>query len=64
MIFVPICSVTAFIVILADLNWKWVSASSKVEFAHSIFGIVTIGLSIIQVEYFNLLKNLKKILKI
>lgn len=50
MIFLPICSITAFIVILAELDWKWVEISTPVEFAHSIFGIVTIGISIIQVS--------------
>ena len=49
MIFVPILSIIAFIVILADLGWKWVDIESKVGFAHSIFGIVVIGLSVIQV---------------
>ena len=51
MICVPIISIVAFIVILADLEWKWVEASQDeaLEFTHSIFGIVAICLSIIQV---------------
>ena len=49
MIFVPICSSVAFIVILADLEWKWLETTQLTNFVHSIFGIVTIGLSIIQV---------------
>ncbi|CAF1122033.1 unnamed protein product, partial [Brachionus calyciflorus] len=52
MIFAPICSITAFLVILADVGWKWVETTSKVSFVHSIFGIVVIGLSIIQVLIF------------
>ncbi|CAF1108113.1 unnamed protein product, partial [Brachionus calyciflorus] len=51
MIFAPICSITAFLVILADVGWKWVETTSKVSFVHSIFGIVVIGLSIIQVIF-------------
>jgi hypothetical protein len=49
MIMVPIASVVAFIVILSDLDWKWVGAEDKTAFAHSIFGIITICLSVIQV---------------
>ena len=51
MISVPIISVTAFIVILADLEWKWVGQTLSLNFAHSILGIITIGFSIIQVNY-------------
>ncbi|CAF1098188.1 unnamed protein product [Brachionus calyciflorus] len=51
MIFVPICSLAAFLVILADVGWKWVETTSKVSFAHSIFGMVLIGLSLIQVFF-------------
>lgn len=49
MIMVPIASVVAFIIILSYLDWKWVEAEEKTAFAHSIFGIFTICLSIIQV---------------
>ena len=49
MIMVPILTFTSFIVILSDLDWKWVSPTSRVEFAHSIFGIVTVSFSILQV---------------
>ena len=55
MMSVPIISVAAFIVILWEANWQWISISdSTTFFAHSIFGIVTIGLSIIQVSCFQL----------
>jgi hypothetical protein len=49
MILVTAISITAFIVILAGLEWKWVSPDDKLEFTHSIFGIVTISVSILQV---------------
>ena len=51
MIFVPIVAITAFIVILADLDWKWVESSERLPFAHSIIGIITIGFSLIQVRF-------------
>jgi len=52
---VPVFSIVAFIVILADLKWKWVQLidTQKVNFAHSIIGIIVIGLSLIQVNCFN-----------
>ena len=51
MFFVPVFSIVAFIVILADLKWKWVELidTQKVNFAHSIIGIIVIGMSLIQV---------------
>ena len=51
---IPIFSIVAFIVILADLKWKWVELieTQKVNFAHSIIGIIVIGLSLIQVNFF------------
>lgn len=42
-------SVIAFLVILAEADWKWIPVSESAAFAHSIFGIVCIGLAIIQV---------------
>ena len=55
MISVPVLSLIAFLVILSDLDWQWVETSEQLNFAHSIFGIVTISLSIIQVKHKNLL---------
>ena len=49
MVMVPIISFTAFIVILAALNWQWVVIGAPVNFAHSVLGIIVISLSIIQV---------------
>lgn len=50
MMFVPVVAITAFIVILADLNWKWVDSNETIPFVHSIIGIITIGFSMIQVK--------------
>jgi hypothetical protein len=47
MIFVTTLSVVSFIIILSQLNWSWVSDS--VSYTNSIFGILAICLSIIQV---------------
>lgn len=60
MIFTQICSLIAFIIILADLNWEWVSLTNKVSFAHSIIGMLVIGLSLIQVIYNLFLKIITK----
>lgn len=51
MLIVPIMSIAAFILALYFDKWKWVDTSDPVCFAHSIVGIVTIGLSIIQVNF-------------
>ena len=52
MMFIPVASIVAFIVILADLKWKWIELSDTVvvNFIHSIIGIVVIGFSLIQVN--------------
>src|SRR5690606_2722794 len=50
MMCVPMCSIAALILILADLEWQWVRTERPIQFAHSIFGIVAIALSIIQVH--------------
>lgn len=49
MILIVIVELVAFLVILSSLDWSWVETDEKVNFVHSIFGITTIGLSIIQV---------------
>ena len=60
MVCVPIISIAAFIIILWNLNWKWIEMEDKMMFAHSIFGIVAIGLSLIQVcEFKNKKDNLE-----
>ena len=51
MMCVPIISIAAFILILWEADWQWISLyESTTFFTHSIFGIVTIGLSIVQVK--------------
>ena len=39
-------------VILGDLNWKWIDPRRQTEFTHSIFGILTLCLSFLQVLLF------------
>ena len=53
MILVTLITLTSFVVILADTNWKWVAASdsTSVKFTHSIFGIITVCLTIVQVGF-------------
>lgn len=58
MILASLISVIAFFVILAYLDWTWTEQDDLVSFTHSIFGIATIGLSVLQVNvqiYFNYL---------
>ena len=50
MLSVPLISLAAFILILSQLNWSWVTISSSVGFTHSIFGIVVVALSLVQVR--------------
>ena len=49
MIIVPTISVVSFIIILDQLKWRWVSNEKTIEFTHSIFGILAICFSVIQV---------------
>ena len=49
MMIVPVISIVAFILILADLNWKWIETDQKLSLAHSIIGMIAIGFSLIQV---------------
>ncbi len=51
MILASVISIVAFIVILAYLDWSWTGLDDPVCFTHSIFGIVTIGFSVIQVYF-------------
>jgi len=52
MVFTCTLSIIALLIILAYLDWKWIKTSEPVNFAHSIFGIVTISLSFFQVRGF------------
>ena len=50
MISVPIITLSAFLVILSDLNWKWIAIESgNPVFLHSIIGITTLSFSFVQV---------------
>lgn len=49
MFMVPVVTVVGFIVIFSQLNGEWIETKDKLEFTHSIFGIVTLGLAFIQV---------------
>lgn len=52
MMTVTTTSVIAFLLILSQLNWSWVSRSDgTVEFVHSIFGILAIIFAIMQVTF-------------
>jgi hypothetical protein len=50
MLLVAAISMAAFLTILAEVGWAWVDISDPIIFAHSIFGIVTIGIAHIQVN--------------
>ena len=47
---VPLLSIAAFLIILAFNDWKWVTSLRKKEYAHAIIGIITIALSVLQVD--------------
>ncbi|CAF0923592.1 unnamed protein product [Brachionus calyciflorus] len=44
-----VLSIVAFFLVLSDHGWKWVEPEEKTAFAHSIFGIVIIGIIIFQI---------------
>ena len=50
MVLVSLISLGAFIVILLNNKWLWVTSGNKIAFAHSMFGIFTICLVILQVS--------------
>lgn len=50
MVSVVLFSIAGLLLILAFKDWKWVSTITKKEFAHSITGIITIALSVLQVR--------------
>ncbi len=50
MVLVALISIAAFLVILAEDGWSWAGLDDPVCFAHSIFGIVTIGIAHFQVN--------------
>ena len=48
MMTVPVLSVAGFIAIFYYKNWTWVSSIAPINFAHSITGIITVALSVVQ----------------
>ncbi len=54
MVFVLVFSIIALLVILSQLDWKWISTDRKVAFTHSIFGIFAIIFAFIQVIQLNI----------
>lgn len=57
MILVCFFSIASFVLILAFKKWSWIDYSLKLNFSHSIFGIVSIGLVFFQVKFNNFLAN-------
>lgn len=49
---VPLLSIIGLFLILYAKDWTWVSSSVKINFAHSLTGIITIGISVIQVSIY------------
>jgi hypothetical protein len=50
MVMVPVLSIIALLIILSAVDWKWMETEEKLEFTHSIFGIVAIGFAFFQVS--------------
>lgn len=44
------CSLAAFLVIIAEKDWLWVSSFSHINFAHSILGAIGAGFAGLQVN--------------
>lgn len=57
MILTYILTLVSLIVILVEKDWRWISQSNPTAFVHSIFGLVLIGLSTLQV-YFLIINEL------
>jgi hypothetical protein len=49
LVFATLLSIAAFILVLADQSWTWASYQNGISFAHSITGIITIALAVVQV---------------
>lgn len=49
---VPLLSIIGLLLVLYAKEWSWVSSSIKINFAHSLTGIITISFSVIQVSIF------------
>lgn len=44
-----ILTFVGFFIILADQNWRWIDTKQTTSFAHSLFGIILIVLTFLQV---------------
>jgi hypothetical protein len=51
MILATALTITGFIIILSQLNWQWVPPEDNLEFAHSVFGIIAVAVSVFQVIF-------------
>jgi hypothetical protein len=49
MMAVPLISLIGLLIVLSWHHWLWIEADEKIEFSHSIFGIVAISLAFVQV---------------
>jgi hypothetical protein len=65
MIAAIVLTTLGLLIILWDLNWTWIRIDSSIEFIHSLIGVISIGLAVLQVvasissesdSKFNLLK--------
>lgn len=52
MLSVLILSVIGLLVILADKRWAWIEPANVGSLVHSIFGMITIGLAVLQVRHY------------
>jgi hypothetical protein len=50
MMSVPVLSIVALILILADQRWQWLNPAEYIPFAHSVIGIAAIAFSVFQVK--------------
>jgi uncharacterized protein involved in cysteine biosynthesis len=50
--FFVIFSIVLNLILLQEMDWKWVHSSERLEFVHSIAGIIAIILACVQVKVF------------
>lgn len=49
MLLVVLITIVSLLAIVAEKNWTWISKNSLNAFVHSIFGMIVIGLLLLQV---------------
>ena len=54
MVSVSVLSLSGLLLILIEKNWSWIPIGLNIGFAHSITGILTISLSVLQVKKFRI----------